>query len=328
MSEFEIGCAQIVSRGHTRPLAEISFVKDNNRTLLVSASHDKMPQVRNGETGDWIGTFQGHKGAVWSAKIDALTRTLAATASGDFTAKLWCASSGKELYEFKHKHVVKSVDFSCDTCNIATGCQDGYLRIYDTCKPEASPIEYKVAANQDEGITKITWLQGIDKGNDTIGKHMILIGKKSGCIELWDTRAAPTSPSSTTTITSNDGKTNTIMDIEINGQQNTIVIATGGIVSFVSISDLSVIKSFDMPKGMSFKEEGGAALNSSGTKFIAGGSDLWLREFDANNGEVLQTFKGHHGPIRCVRYHPSETMGVTGSEDATIRLWNLTNSDT
>jgi WD40 repeat protein len=51
-------------------------------------------------------------GAVWSAKIDILTRTLAATASGDFSAKLWCASTGKELFDFKHKHVVKSVDFS------------------------------------------------------------------------------------------------------------------------------------------------------------------------------------------------------------------------
>ena len=95
---------------------------------------DKLPQVRNGETGDWIGTFQGHKGAVWSAKVDTMTRTLAgillltcsfcrlwcwyavcllvATASGDFSAKLWCASTGKELYDLKHKHVTKCIDFS------------------------------------------------------------------------------------------------------------------------------------------------------------------------------------------------------------------------
>jgi serine-threonine kinase receptor-associated protein len=72
---------------------------------------DKAPQIRNGETGDWIGSFYGHKGAVWSAKVDAATRTLAATASGDFSARLWCANTGKELIELKHKHIVRSVDF-------------------------------------------------------------------------------------------------------------------------------------------------------------------------------------------------------------------------
>ena len=47
--------AHIVSRGHTRPLAEISFVEDgSDRTLLVSASHDKLPQLRSGETGTFF----------------------------------------------------------------------------------------------------------------------------------------------------------------------------------------------------------------------------------------------------------------------------------
>ena len=106
----------IVSRGHTRPLTEISFVEDGlDRTILVSSAHDKLPQLRNGETGNWIGSFKGHKGAVWSCKVDTFSRTLAATASGDFSAKIWCVQTGKELFDCKHKHVVKSVDFSMVT---------------------------------------------------------------------------------------------------------------------------------------------------------------------------------------------------------------------
>jgi len=284
----------------------------------VSSAHDKLPQIRNGETGDWIGSFLGHKGAVWSAKVDTLTRTLAATASGDFTAKLWCASTGKELHEFKHRHVVKSIDFSLDTMKIATGCQDGLLRIFDTCEPQKAPVEYKVAASSDEGITKISWAQD---------PNCVVVGKRSGKLEMFDTRIAPADPSSSSSslvACASLTPSATIQDLEINRSHGSILVASGQKCYLMVGADLRVVKEYDMPHPMSFKEEGGAALSPDGNKFIAGGSDLWLREFDVATGEVLRTFKGHHGPIRSVRYHPSGNVGASGSEDATIRLWDLT----
>lgn len=90
--------------------------------FLISASKDGSPQLRNGETGDWIGTFHGHKGAVWSAVLND-TAYIAATGSADFTARIWNAVTGAELYSFPHKHIVRTVAFSTgqQECKLATG---------------------------------------------------------------------------------------------------------------------------------------------------------------------------------------------------------------
>ncbi|KAH6781444.1 Transducin/WD40 repeat-like superfamily protein [Perilla frutescens var. frutescens] len=101
--------APLVCHGHSRPVVDLFYSPITpDGFFLVSASKDSSPLLRNGETGDWIGTFMGHKGAVWSCCLDKHALRVA-TASADFSA-LWDVRTGTIVRTLETKSSVTSAE--------------------------------------------------------------------------------------------------------------------------------------------------------------------------------------------------------------------------
>lgn len=76
----------ITCNGHTRPVVDLRYSEITPYSyFIISACKDGKPMLREGDTGDWLGTYDGHKGAVWGCSINR-EATRAATGAADFTA--------------------------------------------------------------------------------------------------------------------------------------------------------------------------------------------------------------------------------------------------
>ena len=49
-----------------------------------------------------------------------------------------------------------------------------------------------------------------------------------------------------------------------------------------------------------------ASLHQDKEIFVCGGEDLKLYKFDYQTGIEIENFKGHFGPVHCVRFSPGE----------------------
>ncbi|CDP03398.1 unnamed protein product [Coffea canephora] len=288
----------LVCHGHSRPVVDLFYSPVTpDGYFLISASKDSNPMLRNGETGDWIGTFEGHKGAVWSCCLDT-NAFRAATGSADFSAKIWDAITGDILHSFEHKHIVRACAFSEDTNFLLTGGVEKVLRIYDLNRPDAPPREVDKSPGS---VRTVTWLHS--------DQTILSSCTDMGGVRLWDVRTGKVVETLETK--------SPVTSAEVSQDGRYITTADGFSVKFWDANHFGLVKSYNMPCTV----ESASLEPKYGFKFVAAGEDMWIRVFDFHTGDEIACNKGHHGPVHCVRFAPGGETYASGSEDGTIRIW-------
>lgn len=301
--------------------------------MIVSI--DGNPMLRHGRTGDWIGTFIGHKGATWQAKLSPDNST-AASASADFSVKVWDAHSGEMQLVLTHKHVARAVAFPIRNSDIvATGGNEKILRIWGLKREDyLSHKDVTIDENKTMHVPPTAAFQVGDIHADTIKSivwtsEMTIVtaaGKslrwhnvdQRQCFkeQLFDAEIkscemvflAPEYTSPT----------------DIGEGRPVLCVSAGKSVYFFSTTEVpQEIKRFHLQHDVA-----SVSLDLKGRKFVVGedkpGTWAYLYDWD---GQEIDVMKGHHGPIWCIQFSPDGKLYATGSEDGTIRMWKNCDED-
>ncbi|EHK22841.1 uncharacterized protein TRIVIDRAFT_71130 [Trichoderma virens Gv29-8] len=316
----------LTCHGHSRPVPHISFslLEKEETYYMISACKDGNPMLRDGVTGDWIGTFIGHKGAVWQARLSP-DASNAATASADFTAKIWDTHTGELLYTLQHDHIVRAVAYPPDNSDlVATGGMEKKLRVFDLSdvpgahsgNPVTIPASagFEIAEGVHTGSIKfICWTQDpnvivtasdktirwLDLPSRTCIHQEVLDGEIRSCEMV---ALSPEYSSMT----------------DIGGGKPILAVSAGKTAYFWGGDRaMEELKRIILPYTIA-----SVALDVKGRKLIVGEEPgTWAKVISYDDEVEMDIHKGHHGPIWSIAFSPDGKLYATGSEDGTIKMW-------
>ena len=284
-------------------------------------------------------TLKGHSRILNSVAYSPDGRRLA-SASADYTLKLWDAAEGTQLKTFKgHANFVNSVSFSPDGKKLASASEDGSVKIWDiesgactdTFRGHADgvwsavflPDGERLVSGGADGTVRF-WRAGARKPYRIIKAHagyvnsvsvsrdgkLVASGSAANNIKIWDAETGRAAA----TLEGHKGGVNSVL-FSHKGE----ALASGsddGTAKVWRVSDGICTKTLHHQQPVF-----AVAFSPDDAYVFSGGGDRAVQAWNASTGELVRTFSGHTAAVKAVSVSPDSQFLASAGFDKSIKLW-------
>jgi len=263
------------------------------------------------------------------------------TASDDKTAKVWDATTGKEITSLDgHTDLVYTANFSPDGSRIVTASLDKTAKVWD-------------AKTGKEIASLKGYTSSVYTANFSPDGSRIVTASDDKTAKVWDTKTgieiaslshtssvntANFSPDGSRIVTASYDKIAKVWDaktgIEIaslhghTDRVNTANFSPNG-KRIVTASDDKTAKVWDAKTGKEIASLDGhtsyvntAAFSPDGKRIVTASYDKTAKVWDAKTGKEIASLDGHTSSVYTAAFSPDGKRIVTASDDKTAKVWD------
>jgi len=312
----------LILQGHERPITQVKYNREGD--LLFTIAKEKEPNVWFTVNGERLGTYDGHKGAVWCLDVDWQTRFLI-TGAADDSLNIWDVETGKLLNSIKTLTSVRSCQFSyggnsilLTTDNIKNQkCEMMLFDVRDNKQiAESNPL-WRVDCPMDSKITNCLW-GPVDS--------CIYTGHDNGMLCKFNMQTMSFEQKMKV-------HSATITDMQAS-RDNTMFITSSKdqTATLFNAYDMEIVKKYSSDRPLN-----SAAISPNKDHVLLGGGQeaAEVTKTAASKGKFEALFyhsifemeitsvKGHFGPINSVAFNPTGQGYASGGEEGLVRMYQF-----
>ena len=273
-----------------RRVWSLAFSPASAESVLATAGDDQLIKLWNPQTGECLKTFEGHSSKVWSIAFNPTGQAIA-SGSDDQTIKLWEVETVRCIRTFQgYKNLIWSAVFSPDGSQLASASEDGKVRLWDA---QTGRCDQTL-----EGHTGRVWTVAYSPQG-----QLLASGGDDQTIRIWRTRQDDHQTTSQRCVKVLRERSGQIRCVEFS--PNGRLLATNNGDSTVKLWDVTQL--YPEP------------LDSQ----VANLTDRDRRTPAPPSVSRLRTLQGHGSKVWAIAFSPDSQRLITGSEDQTIRLWEI-----